>query len=208
MALVAFMSLEGDFSARSVTSAAPPILGCGLSVLVEVFIYSSTNSIISNPYASNTHNITRNLSSTTNLTTFIYLSLLIYLSPTRFDQSGGRGSDGDSLLSHPPFGITHKLFPSFLNNTLSCRIVCRQPILEYFILNYICKVNPQSRKNLFHKIKFPYASVVFFHGSGIEKVLISFVSSFRPTSPLAYKVFFILAWLTAPGKLTLSQLTI
>lgn len=118
-----FVSVEDDFSARSATSAAPPILGCGLSVLVEVFIYSSTNSIISNiPYTSNTH-------SKINHFPGIHQPYDIYppLYPFAFAQpsliSWGGGKVMRIHCSAAPFGITHKFILSCLNNTLGCRIV-------------------------------------------------------------------------------------
>ena len=107
-----FMSLEGDFSARSATRAAPPIQGRGLSVLVEVFIYSSTNSIISNiPYASNTHvRLASSLVLYPPTLPHLSTSLPIYLCSTHFDQSGRRGSNGDPLSSHPHLELRTNLF--------------------------------------------------------------------------------------------------
>ena len=43
---------------------------------------------------------------------------------------------------------------------------------------------------------------------GAQKPSFPLMPSFRFTSPLTYKAFVILAWLTVPGKFTLSQFTI
>ena len=116
-----------------------------LSVLVLVF-YTNTNPIISNnPYASNTHNKTSNLSSTHQ-----FYPIHPPLHPSAFAQPSLIGlTRGEVIRIHYPYSTIPHSFISCLSTTLSCSIVRYQ----YFIVNY--RYRPPSPKTIFHPINSP-----------------------------------------------------